>query len=170
MSNALNSLHGTSVHGENTDPLPIPPCSSTPVPVQDQLCIQNWTLSILRIANKGTTNIAGITFPQPDDPSDDEHNDSNQENIAPPISEVPHTSPPVHPLGRMCVAVPFTDDIGTNQAIIAAITRVHNTVDHDESYIGNIEEIIRIACTLCHCGLPSEDDKAAALVARLNQI
>ena len=67
-------------------------------------------------------------------------------------------------------SIPFTDNVDANRAIIATITQVRNTVDHGEEYIGNIKEIIRIACALHYHGMPSKDDKAAALVAQLNQI
>ena len=127
-------------------------------------------LGILHIANNGTTNIARITFPHPYEPSDDKHNASDQENITPPIPEISCAHPPIQPLGWMHVAVPFTDDINTNRAIVAAITRVHNIIDHGEEYVGNIEEIIRTTCTLHHRSMPSKDDKAATLVAQLNQI
>ena len=100
-----------------------------------------------------------------------ELNDSDQENIAPPIQAIPRTGPTVHtPLGRTQAAIPFSDDVTTNQAILAAITRVHNTVDCGDTYVAGIEEIVRIACALRHRGSPSEDDEAAALVARLHQI
>ena len=45
-----------------------------------------------------------------------------------------------------------------------------NTVDHGDTYVEQIEEIVRIGCALQHRGTPSEDEEAAALVARLNQI
>ena len=64
----------------------------------------------------------------------------------------------------MHAAVPFTDDISTNQAMVAAINHICNTVNHGNEYIGNIEETIQITCTLHHYGTPSKDDEAAALV------
>ena len=71
------------------------------------------------------------------------------------------------PLGRTQAAIPLADDATTNQAILATITRVHNTIHHGDMYVSQIEEIIRIACTLRHRGTPSEDDEAAALIAQL---
>ena len=54
--------------------------------------------------------------------------------------------------------------------LLSLPTRVQNTIHHNEEYIANIEEVIRIAQVLRHQGMPSEDDKAAALVAQLNKI
>ena len=77
---------------------------------------------------------------------------------------------PLQPLGRTRHSIQFTDDIATNQAILVAITRVQNTIDHGDTYVSQIEEIVRIGQALQHRGTPSEDEEAVALVARLNQI
>ena len=66
------------------NPLPILPHSSSPILDEAPICIQNWFAELLHVCEDGSTNIAWITFPHPDKPSDDEHNDSDQENIAPP--------------------------------------------------------------------------------------
>ena len=149
---------------ENTDPLPVPPRMTTPDASLTQLRIQNPTpATFVRIRDED--------FPHPDKPTPSELNDSNQENIPPPVPEVPRRHPTVQaPLGRTQAAIPITDDPATNQAILAAITRVHNTVHRGNAYVNQIEEIIRIARTLRHQGTPSEDDEAAALVAQLHQI
>ena len=61
---------------------------------------------------------------------------------------MPCPNPPVQPLGRICVAIPFTDNIETNQAILAAITWVQNTIHPNEEYVSNIIEITEL---LKHC-------------------
>ena len=147
---------------ENTDPLPIPPrptASDAPYdPIRE--AIIRPTFYQLRDED----------FSHPDEPTS-KLNDSDQENIPPPVQEVPRRRPAVHtPLGRTQAAIPITDDPTTNQAILAAITRVRNTVHHGDTYVGQIEEIVRIAHALRHRGSPSEDDEAAALVAQLHQI
>ena len=150
--------------GENTDPLPIPPHIATPDAPTDQLCIQNQTPTTF-------VHIRDSDFPHPDEPTPSELNDSDQENIAPPVQAVSHSGATTHtPLGRTQAAIPFTDDANTNQALLTAITRVCNNVDRGNTYVREIEEIVRIAHALRHQGTPSEDDKAAALVARLHQI
>ena len=130
---------------ENANPLPIPPHLTATDAPPGQLCIQNsMPATFIRTRDSN--------FPHPDEPTPSELNDSNQENIAPPASTVPRISPPVQavqtPLGRMQAAVPFTDDSTTNQAIVSAITRVRNNIDHGNTYIGQIEEIVRIAHAL----------------------
>ena len=148
--------------GENTDPLPIPPRTAAPdVP----------TNPIHEVLIRPTFyRVSDGDFPHPDEPVS-EPNDSDQENIPPPVQEVPRSRPAIHtPLGRSQAAVPITDDPATNQAILAAITRVHNTVHRGDTYVSQIEEIVRIARALRHRGTPSEDDEAAALVAQLHQI
>ena len=44
-----DALHRTSVHRENTDPLPILPHSSTPIPDEAPIHIQNWITKFLRV-------------------------------------------------------------------------------------------------------------------------
>ena len=170
MSNVANLVELPFSNKENQEPLPIPPCPATPATPQSQLCIQNQTLYIVHISTDRAGNNFRITFPHPDKPTHNEINDSDQENIVPPIPEVPHSHAPVQPLGQVHVAIPFTDDIEANHAVVSAITRVQNTIHHNEEYVANIEEVIRITQALQHWGAPSKDDKVAALVAWLNQI
>ena len=68
------------------------------------------------------------------------------------------------------MSIPFTDNVTTNQALLAAITRVRNNIDRGDTYIEQIEEIVRIGRALRHQGMPSEDDEVAAHVAHLSQI
>ena len=149
---------------ENTDPLPIPPRMTTPDASSAQLHVQNPTpTSFVRVRDDN--------FPHPNEPTPSELNDSDQENIPPPIPEVPRCRPTVRaPLGRTQAAIPLANNPATNQAILAAITQVRNTVHHDDTYVSQIEEVIHITHALRHQGTPSEDDKAAALVAQLHQI
>ena len=149
---------------ENTDPLPIPPRTSTPDALHAQLHVQNPTpTSFVRIRDED--------FPHPNEPTPSELNNSDQENVLPPVPEVPRRHPTIRaPLGRTQAAIPITDDPATNQTILAAITRVHNTVHRGNAYVSQIEEIICIARTLRHRGTPSKDDEVAALVAQLHQI
>ena len=110
----------------------------------DQLHIQNPTPATF-------IHIQDNDFPHPDEPTPSELNDSDQENVLPPIQAVSHPRPSIHtPLRRTQAAIPFTDDAATNQALLAAITRVHNNVNHGNTYIGEIEEIIQIARALRH--------------------
>ena len=101
---------------ENTDPLPIPPCTTTPDVSSAQLRIQNPTpASFVRVRDDD--------FPHPDEPTPSELNDSDQENIPPPVPEVPRRCPTVRtPLGRTQADIPLSDNSTTNQAILAAIT------------------------------------------------
>ena len=150
--------------GENMDPLPVPPCTTTPDASPSQLCIQNTTQATFIC-------IGDSDFPHPDEPTPSELNDSDQENISPPISAVSHHGPSIRtPLSRTQVSIPFTEDPTTNQAIVSTITRVCNNVKCGDEYVGQIEEIIRITRTLRHRGTPSEDDEVAALVAQLDSI
>ena len=73
-----------------------------------QLCIQNLTPTTF-------VHIRDSDFLHPNEPTPSELNNSNQENIAPPVPTVPCINPPIQaPLGRMQAAVPFTDDPATN--------------------------------------------------------
>ena len=91
------------------------------------------------------------TSPLPDEPTPSELNDSDQENIAPPVQAISRTGPTIRtPLGRTQAAIPFSEDATTNRAILAAITRVRNTVDRGDTYVAGIEEIVRIARALRH--------------------
>ena len=149
---------------ENTDPLPIPPRTTTPNASLAQLHVQNPTpASFIRIRDKD--------FPHPDKPTPSELNNSDQKNIPPPVPEVPRCHPTIQaPLGRTQAAIPITDNPATNQAILTAITRVRNTVHRGDTYVSQIEEIVHIARTLRYRGTPSKDDEAAVLVAQLRQI
>ena len=139
--------------GENTDPLPIPPRTTTSDASPDQLRIQNATpVTFIQIRE--------TDFPHPDKPTPSELNDSDQENIAPSVQAISHPGPSIRtPLGRTQAAIPFTDNAATNQALLAAITRVCNNIDRGDTYVGEIEEIVRIARALRHQGTPSEDTK-----------
>ena len=74
--------------GENTDPLPVLPHTATPDASSNQLHIQNLTPNTF-------IRIRDSDFPHPNEPTPSELNDSNQENIAPPIPTVSHPGPPV---------------------------------------------------------------------------
>ena len=165
---------------ENTTPLPIPPRSTTSdapessVRTSEQdVAIQQRLAGFLQICEDGSTNVTGIRFPHPDEPTPSELNDSNQENVPPPTSEIPRPNPTIQaplPLSRTRHSIPFTDNVATNQALLATITRVRNNVDRSNTYIEPIEEIVRIGRALRNQGSPSEDEEAAALVAQLSQI
>ena len=102
--------------GENTDPLPIPPRTTTPDASPDQLHIQNtMPTTFVRIRDSD--------FPHPNEPTPSELNNSDQENIPPPVPIIPCSGPTIRtPLGRTQASIPFTDDHATNQALLAAIT------------------------------------------------
>ena len=120
---------------------------------EQDTAIQERIAGLLRICEDGSTNFAGICFPHPDEPTPSELNDSDQENIPPPVPTIPRPSPPVQtppPLSRTRHSIPFTDDVATNQALLAAITRVRNNVNRGDTYVEQIEEIIRIGRTLRH--------------------
>ena len=139
MSDASTLAKLPFVNEENTHPLPIPPRTTISDAPSDQLRIQNaMPATFIHIRDSDSLH--------PNEPTPSELNNSDQENIAPPIPTIPHTSPPIQairtPLGRMQQAVPFTDDLATNHAIVSAITRVHNNVDCGNTYIRQIEEIV----------------------------
>ena len=150
MSDASHTESNTPVE-ENTTPLPIPPRSITSnapegsIRIQEQeAAVQERIAGLLRICEDGSTNVAGIRFPHPDEPMASELNDSNQENI-PPTPTVSHPDPPVQtssPLGQTQHSIPFTDNVSTNQALLAAITRVRNNVNRSDMYVEQIEEIV----------------------------
>ena len=101
---------------ENLNPLPIPLRTTTPNAPPDQLCVQNAMPATFIC-------IRDSDFPHPDEPTPSELNDSDQENIAPPVQAISCSNPSIHmPLGRMQAAVPFTDDPTANRAIVSAIT------------------------------------------------
>ena len=139
---------------ENTDPLPVSPRLATPHAPIDPIHVVIIRPTFYRVRDED--------FPHPDEPAPSEPNDSDQENIPPPVPEVSRCRPTVQPpLGRTQAAIPITDDPSTNQAILATITRVRNTVHRGNAYVSQIEEIVRIARALRHQGTPSEDDEAA---------
>ena len=179
MSNASHSTNISTTIEENTAPLPIPPrevatdVPSGPVHLQEQdTTIQERIAGFLQVCEDGSTNIASIHFPHPNEPTSGELNDSDQENIPPSVPTTIHTSPPVQVelLSRMRAAVPFSDHIDSNNALLGAITRVQNNVNRGDTYITQIEEIVQISRALRHRGSPSEDKEAAALVAQLHSI
>ena len=121
---------------ENTDPLPIPPYTTTPDAPPAQLHIQNTT-PIIFIC------VRDSNFPHPDKPTPSELNNSDQENVAPPIQAVSHGSPAIRaPLRRVQATIPFSDDPTTSQALLAAITRVCNNINRGDMYVRQIKEII----------------------------
>ena len=62
--------------GENTDPLPVPPCTTTSDASPDQLRVQNTTPTTF-------VCIRDTDFPHPKEPTPSELNNSDQENVAP---------------------------------------------------------------------------------------
>ena len=116
MSNASTLTELPFRTEENTNPLPIPPCTTTPDAPPAQLCVQNpMPASFVCVRDSD--------FPHPDEPTPSELNDSDQENILPPVPEVPHRHSTIRaPLGRTQAAIPLADDPTTNQAILTAIT------------------------------------------------
>ena len=142
MSNASTLAELPFGTEENMDPLPIPPRTTTPDASSAQLRVQNPMPTTF-------VHVRDEDFPHPDEPTPSELNDSDQENIPPPVPEVPHRRPTIRaPLGRTQAAIPLANDAATNEAILAAITRVCNTVHHGETYVSQIEEIVRIARAL----------------------
>ena len=135
MSDASHSTNHSTIVKENTDPLPVPPRETTPDVTIHSVLVQVPPICFVRIRD--------TDFPHPDEPTPSELNDSDQENIAPPVQAVPRVGPTIRPpLGRTQAAIPFSEDVGTNQAILAAITRVRNTVDRGDTYVAGIEEIV----------------------------
>ena len=144
MSDASHSASNTTTVEENTTPLPIPPRTTTAdapkSPVRAQI---STPTTFYRIRDKD--------FLHPDEPALSELNDSDQENMPPPIIHpAAHTGSPVRaePLGRTRASIPFTNDEAVNRALLSALTRVRNTVDHGHMYQLQIEEIVRIGRAL----------------------
>ena len=161
MSNASHSTDLTTAVEENTTPLPIPPRSvtsdatSSSVRTQEQdTAIQECIGGFLQICEDGSTSVAGIRFPHPNEPTPSELNDSDQENVPPPATPTARTSPPVQAeaLGRTWVSIPFTNDESVNRALLSALTRVRNNVDRGSTYQLQIEEIVRIGRALQYRG------------------
>ena len=89
---------------------PDAPEGSVRTPEQDT-AVQERIAGFLRICKDGSTNVAGIRFPHPDEPAPSELNDSDQENV-PPTPTVPRLNPSIQalpPLGRTRHSIPFVD-------------------------------------------------------------
>ena len=80
MSDASHSTNHSTVVEENTDPLPVPPCETTPDVTIPSVLVQVPPICFVRIRD--------TDFPHPNEPTPSELNDSDQENIAPPIPTV----------------------------------------------------------------------------------
>ena len=150
MSDASHSTNHATTVEENTTPLPIPPRSVTPdatsssVRTQEQdAAIQECITGFLQICEDRSTNVAGIRFPHPDEPTPNELNDSEQENIPPPTPPAARTGSPIQAeaLGRTRASIPFTNDESVNQALLSALTRVRNNVDRGSTYQLQIEDV-----------------------------
>ena len=148
---------------ENMTPLPIPPCPTTSdAPTSPVQVLISTTFYRVREED----------FPHPDKPTPSKLNDSDQENIPPSTPPTIYTSSPIQaePLGRVQAAIPFTNDKSVNQALLSALTRVRNNVDHGSTYQLQIEEIVRIGRALQYYGTPSDNKEAALLVAQLDNM
>ena len=144
MSDVSHSSNHTTVIEEITDPLPVPPRSATPdAPTSSVHMAVSTPTTFYRVRDKD--------FPHPDEPTPSELNDSDQENVLPPIAPTTtHTSPPIQArvLRRTQMSVPFSNNNAVNRALVSALTRVRNNVDHGNMYQLEIEEIIRIGRAL----------------------
>ena len=101
MSNASHTEPTIGVE-ENTTPLPVPPRLAAPDASESSVhtteqdtAIQEHIAGLLRICEDGSTNVAGIRFPHPDEPTPSDLNDSDQENVPPPVPVVSRPNPPV---------------------------------------------------------------------------
>ena len=159
-----SSNHATAVE-ENTDPLPVPPCSTTsdaPIdPIHEAI---TWPM-FYRVRDED--------FPHPDKPTPSELNDSDQENMPPTV--VPSTARTGSPiraqvLRRTQMSIPFSSEDAVNRALVSALTRVRNNVDCGSTYQLEIEEIVRIGRALQFRGTPNDDEEATLLVAQLDNI
>ena len=161
-----SSDHTTAV--ENTDPLPIPPCTATPDAPASSVCATVATpTTFYRVRDED--------FPHPDEPTPSKLNNSDQENVPPPV--VPsnaHAGSPVQAqvLGRTHMSIPFSNNDSVNWALVSALTRVRNNVDRGSgsTYQLEVEEIIRIGRAMQYRGTPNDDEEAALLVAQLDNI
>ena len=73
------------------------------------------------------------------------------------------------------MSVPFSNDDAVNRALVSALTRVWNNVDHhnpdrSHTYQLEVEEIVQIGQALQYRGTPNDDEEAAFLVAQLDNI
>ena len=126
---------------ENTTPLPIPPHQAAADVTTGPVLVQILPTWFVQIRDED--------FPHPDEPTPSELNNSNQENIAPSVPEVPSPHPTFQAHARApLMLIPFTDNGAANSAIVQAITRVHNNIDRSDSYVAQIEEVIWITRTL----------------------
>ena len=71
------------------------------------------------------------------------------------------------------MSVPFSNDDAVNRALVSALTRVRNNVNHhnpnrSHTYQLKIEEIVRISRALQYRGTPNDDKEAAFLIAQLD--
>ena len=150
---------------ENTDPLPIPPRSTTPDAPVDPICTAITQPTFYRVRDED--------FPHPDEPTPDELNDLDQENMPPTtVPPTARTGSPIQAqvLGRTQMSILFSSDNSVNRALVSALTRVRNNVDHGNMYQLEIEEIVRIGRALQFRGTPNDDEEAALLVAQLDNI
>ena len=166
MSDVAHSSDHTTAVEENMNPLPVPPRMVTPdAPTSSARAAVSTPTTFYRVRDED--------FPHPDEPTSSELNDSDQENVPPPvIPSTTHTSPPVQAeaLGRTRVSIPFTNEDSVNRALVSALTRVQNNIDRGNMYQLKIEEIVRIGRALQYRGTPSDDEEAALLVAQLDNI
>ena len=106
MSDASHSSNHATVVEENTNPLPVPPCTTSPdAPASPVHVAISTPTTFYRVRDKD--------FPHPDEPTPSELNDSDQENVPPPVvPSTTRTSPPVQArvLGRTQMSVPFSND------------------------------------------------------------
>ena len=159
-----SSNHAATVE-ENMDPLPVPPRSTTTDAPIDPIREAITRPTFYRVRDED--------FPHPDKPTPSGLNDSDQENV--PLTVVPSTARTGSPvraqvLGRTQMSVPFSSNNTVNRALVSALTRVRNNVDHGSTYQLEIEEIVRIGRALQFRGTPSDDEEAALLVAQLDNI
>ena len=163
MSDASHSSNHTTAVEENMNPLPIPPCTVTPDAPTSSVCAAVSTpTTFYRVRDED--------FPHPDKPTPSKLNDSDQENMPPPvIPPAERASSPIRvkPLGRTRASIPFTSD---NRALLSALTRVQINVDRGRTYQLEIEEIVRIGRALQFRGTPNDNEEAALLVAQLDNI
>ena len=153
----------TITAGENTTPLPIHPHQTATDVTTGPVLVQVPPIRFVQVRDKD--------FPHTNEPTPSELNNSDQENVTPPVPGVPSPCPTFQAHTRVLLApIPFTGNKAANSAIVQAITRVRNNVKHGNSNVAQIEEIIQITRTLQYRGTPSKDDEAAALVVQLHSI
>ena len=120
MSDASHSSNHAAVVEENTDPLPIPPHSATSdAPTSPVRAAVSTPTTFYRVRDED--------FPDPDKPTPSELNNSDQENMPPPVVPLSvRNSSPIRAtvLGRTQMSVPFSNDNTVNRALVSALTRV----------------------------------------------